>query len=108
MKFEYDKKLGTMVPKKNEQIYFGTSIGGGLKVNDHKNNLDYIIERDGEITMLKGSLGTKGLHLYDRVDSFAIANRVLRMFGNAHKYSNYKSFMIGMSESHIKKFDEFV
>ena len=36
MKFELDHRTGMMVPKKNENIYFGKSQGGGLIIDDKK------------------------------------------------------------------------
>ena len=110
MKFEFDHKTGTMIPKKDDSIYFGKSIGGGLIVDDKKNNIKYIIERDDRITKLFGSFDKDNLNFYDLRDSRMIADRVLRMFGREHKYTDYHCFLKGshMSENFVKKIDEFI
>ena len=46
MKFEFDHRTGTMLPKKDKQIYFAKSQGGGLLIDDKKNNVRYVIEKD--------------------------------------------------------------
>lgn len=91
MKFVMDGKSGMMVQKRDESIYFGGSQGGGLIVDDRKNNVKYIIERDETVTWLFSR--RTNLHLYDIRDSRVIADRVLRKFGKDHKYSDYKHFM---------------
>ena len=91
MKYEIDKKSGAMVQKRDESIYFAGSQGGGLIVDDKKNNVRYIIERDGTITWLFSR--RNNLHLYDLRDSRIIADRVLRKLGRDNKYSNYKYFL---------------
>ena len=110
MKFEFDHKTGTMIPKKDDSIYFGKSMGGGLIVDDKKNNIKYIIERDDRITKLFGSFDKDNLNFYDLRDSRMIADRVLRMFGREHKYTDYHCFLKGshMSENFVKKIDEFI
>ena len=55
MRYEFDHRTGSMVPKKDDTIYFAQSQGGGLIVDDKKNNLRYIIERDGRLNKLFGS-----------------------------------------------------
>ena len=52
MKFELDHRTGHMMPKKDENIYFAKSMGGGLIVDDKKNRVKFIIERDGRVTLL--------------------------------------------------------
>ena len=94
MKFELDYRTGMMRPKKDEEIYFAKSQGGGLIVDDRKNNVRYIIERDGTITWLFST--RKDTHLYDMRDSRIIADRVLRKLGKDNKYSDYKYFMKNM------------
>lgn len=109
MKFEFDHRTGTMIPKKDEQIYFAQSQGGGLRVDDHKHDIKYIIERDGGITVLQGRNNSNFLHVYDQRDAHIIADRVVRMFGREHQYANYRKFLKGINESYIiKKFDEFI
>ena len=81
MKFELDHRTGMMVPKKDENIYFARSIGGGLIVDDKKNRKKFIIERDGKVTVLFGSMSKDNLHFYDMRDAKQIENRVMRMFG---------------------------
>lgn len=110
MKFEFDHKTGTMMPKKNEQIYFAQSQGGGLRIDDRKNNIKYIIERDGGLTILQGPklLKKQFLQVYDQRDAHIIADRVVRMFGRDHEYADYKRFLKGVKESYIKSFDEFI
>lgn len=111
MKFEFDHRTGTMIPKKDEQIYFAQSQGGGLRVDDHKNRIKYIIERDGDLTILQGTKlqDKQFLHVYDQRDAHIIADRVVRMFGREHQYANYRKFLKGVNESYIvKKFDEFI
>ena len=109
MKFEFDHKTGIMRPKKNEEIYFAQSQGGGLIVDDKKNNIKYIIERDGRITKLFGSFDKDNLNLYDMRDARIIADRVMRLLGRDHKYTDFHYFLRGyrMSESFIKTCSDF-
>ena len=88
MKFELDPRTGHMMPKKDENIYFAKSQGGGLIVDDRKNRKKFIIERDGTITVLFGNMSKDNLHFYDMRDAKAIENRVMRMFGTDHPYAN--------------------
>ena len=93
MKWRFDARTGTMVPNEDKEIYFAKSMSGGLRIDDHKNNVKYIIERDGRITFIqKSSMKVK----YDQMDARIIANRVLRMFGASHEYTDYKLFMRGI------------
>ena len=110
MKFELDHKTGMMRPKKDEEIYFAQSQGGGLIVDDKKNNIKYIIERDGRITKLFGSFDKNNLNLYDMRDARIIADRVRRLLGRDHKYSDFHYFLRGyrMSESFIKTCSDFL
>ena len=110
MKFEFDHKTGMMRPKKNEEIYFAQSQGGGLIVDDKKNNIKYIIERDGRITKLFGSFDKDNLNLYDMRDARIIADRVRRLLGIDHKYTDFHYFLRGysMSESVIKTCSDFL
>lgn len=94
MKYVIDPKSGNMVQKRDECIYFGASQGGGLIVDDKKNNVRYIIERDGNITWLFST--RKDLHIYDMRDGRIISERVRRMFGAGHKYSDYRHFVRNM------------
>lgn len=109
MKFELDHRTGHMVPKKDENIYFARSQGGGLIIDDHKNRIKFIIERDGRVTLLFGSrnIAKGNLHFYDMRDAKEIENRVMRMFGSDHPFANYRKFLKGVRESYIKTFDEF-
>ena len=107
MKFELDHRTGMMVPKKDENIYFGKSMGGGLIVDDKKNKKKFIIERNGKITVLFGSMSKDNLHFYDMREARDIEIRIKRMFGPSHPYANYKKFLKGMSEGYIKSRDEF-
>ena len=110
MKFEFDHKTGMMRPKKNEEIYFAQSQGGGLIVDDKKNNIKYIIERDGRITKLFGSFDKNNLNLYDMRDARIIADRVRRLLGRDHKYTDFHYFLRGyrMSEGVIKTCSDFL
>ena len=110
MKFEFDHKTGMMRPKKNEEIYFAQSQGGGLIVDDKKNNIKYIIERDGRITKLFGSFDKDNLNLYDMRDARIIADRVRRLLGRDHKYTDFHYFLRGyrMSEGVIKTCSDFL
>ena len=110
MKFELDHRTGMMRPKKNEEIYFAQSQGGGLIVDDKKNNIKYIIERDGRITKLFGSFDKDNLNLYDMRDARIIADRVRRLLGVDHKYTDFHYFLRGyhMNESVIKKCSYFL
>ena len=110
MKFEFDHKTGMMRPKKDEEIYFAKSQGGGLIVDDKKNNIKYIIERDGRITKLFGSFDKNNLNLYDMRDARIIADRVRRLLGRDHKYSDFHYFLreYRMSESFIKTCSDFL
>lgn len=108
-KFVFNPKTGMMDMKKNDQIYFGGSQGGGLRVDDHKHNVKFIIEKDGTITNLFGLYGSN-VAIYDMMDARMIATRVMHKFGNNHIYGNYKMFLKGYkkNETFIKSFDEFV
>ena len=110
MKFEFDHRTGMMRPKKDEEIYFAQSQGGGLIVDDKKNNIKYIIERDGRITKLFGSFDKNNLNLYDMRDARIIADRVRRLLGIDHKYTDFHYFLRGyrMSESFIKTCSDFL
>ena len=110
MKFELDHRTGMMRPKKDEEIYFAQSQGGGLIVDDKKNNIKYIIERDGRITKLFGSFDKNNLNLYDMRDSRIIADRVRRLLGIDHKYTDFHYFLRGyrMSEGVIKTCSDFL
>ena len=110
MRFELDHRTGMMRPKKNEEIYFAQSQGGGLIVDDNKNNIKYIIERDGRITKLFGSFDKDNLNLYDMRDARIIADRVIRLLGKGHKYTDFHYFLKGyrMSESFIKTCSDFL
>lgn len=110
MKFELDYRTGMMRPKKNEEIYFAQSQGGGLIVDDKKNNIKYIIERDERITKLFGSFDKDNLNLYDMRDARIIADRVRRLLGRDHKYTDFHYFLRGyrMSEGVIKTCSDFL
>ncbi len=107
MKFEFDPRVGHMVPKKDENIYFARSMGGGLIVDDKKNRKKFIIERDGRITVLFGNMSKDNLHFYDMRDAKEIENRVMRMFGTDHPFANYRVFLKEMGSGYIKSRDEF-
>lgn len=107
MKFEFDPRVGRMVPKKDESIYFAKSQGGGLIVDDKKNRKKFIIERDGRITVLFGNMSKDNLHFYDMRDAKEIENRIMRMFGIDHPFANYRKFLRGSNEGYIKSRDEF-
>ena len=110
MKFEFDHKTGVMRPKKNEEIYFAQSQGGGLIIDDNKNNIKYIIERDERITKLFGGFDKDNLNLYDMRDARIIADRVRRLLGRDHKYTDFHYFLRGyrMSEGVIKTCSDFL
>ena len=110
MRFELDHRTGMMRPKKDEEIYFAQSQGGGLIVDDKKNDIKYIIERDGRITKLFGSFNKNNLNLYDMRDARIIADRVMRLLGRDHKYTDFHYFLRGyrMSESFIKTCSDFL
>ena len=110
IKFELDYRTGMMQPKKNEEIYFAQSQGGGLIVDDKKNNIKYIIERDERITKLFGGFDKDNLNLYDMRDARIIADRVRRLLGRDHKYTDFHYFLRGyrMSEGVIKTCSDFL
>ena len=110
MRFELDYRTGMMRPKKDDEIYFAQSQGGGLIVDDKKNNIKYIIERDGRITKLFGSFDKDNLNLYDMRDARIIADRVMRLLGRDHKYTDFHCFLRGyrMSENFIKTCSDFL
>ena len=110
MKFEFDHKTGTMHPKKDEEIYFAQSQGGGLIVDDRKHNIKFIIERDETITRLFGSLNKDNLNFYDMRDARMIADRVIRLFGRNHKYADFHYFLKGytVQENVIKTCSDFL
>ena len=110
MRFELDHRTGMMRPKKNEEIYFAQSQGGGLIVDDKKNNIKYIIERDERITKLFGGFDKDNLNLYDMRDARIIADRVRRLLGRDHKYTDFHYFLRGyrMSEGVIKTCSDFL
>ena len=107
MKFELDHRTGHMIPKKDENIYFARSQGGGLIIDDKKNRKKFIIERDGRITVLFGNISKDNLHFYDMRDAREIENRVKRMFGAEHPFADYRLFLKGMGSGYIKSRDEF-
>jgi len=104
MRFEFDHRTGTMQPRKDDNIYFAQSQGGGLIVDDKKNNLRYIIERNEKITKLFGNFRGDALNLYDMRDARMISDRVVRLLGKNHKYADFHYFLKGyhMSESVVK------
>ena len=57
-------------------------------------------------------MGIRGdkVNLYDMRDARIIAERVMRMFGREHKYTDFHYFLRGyrMSENVILNFDEFI
>jgi len=108
-KFELDPRTGMMVQKKDDQIYFAGSMGGGLRIDDKKNNVTYIVERDERITNIAGIRNSQ-VNLYDLRDARIIADRVLRKFGRDHKYSDYHYFLRGykVSESIVKTCSDFL
>lgn len=110
MKFELDHRTGSMVPKKDDNIYFAKSQGGGLIVDDKKHNIKYIIERNERITKLFGSFDKDNLNLYDMRDARIISDRVIRLLGRDNKYSDYHYFLKGyhMDESFIRNYSDFV
>ena len=110
MKFELDNRTGMMRPKKDEEIYFAQSQGGGLIVDDKKNNIKYVIQRDGRITKLFGSFDKDNLNFYDMRDARIIADRVRRLLGVDHKYTDFHYFLRGyhMNESVIRKCSDFL
>jgi hypothetical protein len=110
MKFEFDHRTGSMQPKKDDNIYFAQSQGGGLIVDDKKNNIRYIIERDERITKLFGSFDRDKLNFYDMRDARMIADRVVRLLGRDHKYSDFHYFLKGyhMSENFVQSCSSFL
>lgn len=99
-----------MQPKKDDSIYFAQSQGGGLIVDDKKNNIRYIIERDGRITKLFGSFRNSELNIYDMRDARQIADRVVRLLGRDHKYADFHYFLKGyrMHEDFVQKCSDFL
>ena len=110
MRFEFDHRTGTMQPRKDDNIYFAQSQGGGLIVDDKKNNLRYIIERNEKITKLFGNFRGDALNLYDMRDARMISDRVVRLLGKNHKYADFHYFLKGyhMSESVVKNSSFFL
>ena len=110
MRYEFDHRTGGMVPKKDDNIYFAQSQGGGLIIDDKKNNLRYIIERDERITKLFGSFRGNNLNLYDMRDARMIADRVVRLLGRDHKYVDYHYFLRGyhMNEVAVKSCSDYI
>ena len=108
-KFVFNPRTGMMDIKKDDQIYFAQSQGGGLRIDDHKHNVKFIVNRNETITNISGISGSN-VGIYDMRDARIIAERVLRMFGNKHRYADYKMFLQGHknNENIIKSFDEFV
>ena len=99
-----------MQPKKDDNIYFAQSQGGGLIVDDKKNNIRYIIERDERITKLFGSFDRDKLNFYDMRDARMIADRVVRLLGRDHKYSDFHYFLKGyhVSENFVQSCSSFL
>ena len=110
MRYEFDHRTGSMQPKKDDNIYFAQSQGGGLIVDDKKNNIRYIIERDDRITKLFGGFDGDSLNFYDMRDARMIADRVVRLLGRNHKYSDFHYFLKGyhMSENFVRSFSGFL
>ena len=110
MRFEFDHRSGGMVPKKDDNIYFAQSQGGGLIVDDKKNNVRYIVERDGRITKLFGSFRGDELNIYDMRDARMISDRVKRLLGPNHKYGDFHYFLRGyhMTEQVVQTCSSFL
>ena len=110
MKFEFDHKTGMMHPKKDENIYFAKSQGGGLIIDDKKHGVRYIIERDETITRLFGSFDKDNLNFYDMRDARMISDRVIRIFGRNHKYADFHYFLKGyrVQEEVVQNCTEFL
>ena len=110
MKYVFDPRTGGMVPKKDDNIYFAQSQGGGLIVDDKKNNLKFIIERNGTITRMFGNFDKNNLNFYDMKDARMISDRVIRLLGRNHKYSDFHYFLRGysMKESIVKNCSDFL
>lgn len=110
MRYEFDHRTGSMQPKKDDNIYFAQSQGGGLIVDDKKNNIRYIIERDDRITKLFGGFDGDSLNFYDMRDARMIADRVVRLLGRNHKYSDFHYFLKGyhMSENFVQSCSSFL
>lgn len=108
VKFVFNPRTG-MMDKKDDQIYFAQSQGGGLRIDDHKHNVKFIVNRDDTITNLSGISGSN-VAIYDMRDAKIIAGRVTRMFGGKHKYTDYRMFLSGhrYDEKIIRSFEEFV
>ena len=104
MKFEYDHKTGGMRMKENLRIHFSRAMSGGLRVDDEINRVKFVIERNGDVRFISGL--TRDVNIYDQRNAHIIAERVKRMFGPNHKYSNYKLFTKGYHV--IESYDEFV
>lgn len=102
MKFKLDNRTGRMVPKKDDEIYFSRSMSGGLRVDDHLNDIKYVVERNENIKFIVG----EDVNIYDSRNAHIISERVKRMFGSKHKYSNYKEFLKG--NHMVKSFDDYV
>lgn len=72
-------------------------------MDDHINGIKYVIERDGTVKFISGV--KREVNIYDQRDAVSIAERVKRMFGQEHKYSNYRRFLKGYQL--VESFEEF-
>lgn len=84
-------------------------MNGGLRVDDHKNNVKYIICKDGSIKNIS-NLKNADVNIYDRRDAAIISDRVKRFLGGDHKYSDYHMFWKGhmLDEGKLMTFSEFI
>ena len=90
MKFKFDKRIGQMIAEERKQIYFARSMSGGLRIDDKIHNITYVVERNEEIKIISGR---RDIKIYNLLEARNISNRVCRMFGSKHKYSDYKHFL---------------
>ena len=88
---KYQFKAGVLIPKKNKTIYFAKSQSNGLLIDDEINNIRYIINHNESIIFLFGN--KRNIKLYDNRYAHIISDRVKRLFGLKHKYSDYKQFL---------------
>ena len=96
--WEYDNRLGTMVPKKRKGLEFH-AVTGGLKVVDNDLDTSFIIlRRTDEISYAQGIAATRGVKLYDYRKAMQIADRVKRVLPSS-QYTNYRKFCKGVPES---------
>ncbi len=103
--WEFDRRTGTMIPKKATGLEF-YNVNGGLKVIDNDLGTSFIILRSNDsIGYAQGIAGTRGVKLYDYNKAQRIAERVKRCLPTS-QYTDYRKFCRGVRENQMSDEDK--